>query len=118
MFVSFQEALSKVKVDKATGIGIAEIAKGNESSVHLAVIEPGKKLKAHFHKNRDEVYIILSGKGVMRLNNSFFEVKAKDVIFIPKKTVHSIKSKDDEKLIFIFISAPPFDPEKDRFFVE
>ncbi len=118
MYIPLKNALSMIKVDEATGIGIADIMRTERGSIHLALIKVGKKLRAHYHKERDEIYIILRGKGKLRLGEEFIEVTSGDIITIPKETVHGIEAIGDEDLVFIFVSMPPFDPLGDRVFVE
>ncbi|HDH07280.1 MAG TPA: cupin domain-containing protein [Thermoproteales archaeon] len=103
----------KVEIDPEVGVGLAKLVEGENVSLHLAVATG--KLREHYHKQRDEIYIILEGEGVLTINGKEIRVKPGDVILIPKGSKHSIKPLDKE-LKFLFASAPPFNPKEDRFF--
>ena len=118
MYLSLNETLSRVRVDETAGIGIADILKTENGSIHLAVVRSGRKLRAHYHRERDETYIILRGKGRLRLGEKFLEVSPGDIVTIPKRVIHGIEATGGEDLVFIFVSMPPFDPQGDRVFVE
>jgi len=84
--------------------------------VTVNVVTPKTPLKAHYHATHEEVVYIIRGHGKMRLGDKDEEVKAGDIIYIPKKTVHSfIPLSGDCQALSIF--APAFDG-KDRVFVE
>ncbi len=110
--------VKEAKFDPEVGIAISKLAEGENASVHVAIVNPGVKLKDHYHKFRDEIYVILKGKGEIRLNDRYIEVVEGDVVLIPKGTIHSIRNIGDEVLIFLFMSSPPFDPEHDRYIVD
>ncbi|RLE79344.1 MAG: hypothetical protein DRJ51_07955 [Thermoprotei archaeon] len=117
MKANYLQARDRVKIDEKVGAGLAKLVEGENLSVHVAIVS--QALKPHYHKLRDEVYIIIEGNGVMFVGEDEFEVTAGDVILIPKGNVHSIRPKNKgEKIVFLFASSPPFDPEHDRFFVE
>ncbi len=107
--------IEEVVIDKNVGAGIAKLVEGENLSMHIAMVS--NKLKPHYHKERDEIYFIIRGKGIIKINEEEIEVKEGDAILIPKGSIHSIRpiNKDIE---FIFISAPPFNPEKDRYMID
>ncbi len=109
------EAIKETRIDPAVGIGIAKLVESDKVSAHVALVE--REVKAHYHKERDEVYIILRGRGLLRVGDEEFEVKEGDVILIPRGKVHSLKRLGDEPVVLMFVSSPPFAPEIDRFFV-
>lgn len=111
-----KESVKDVKLDPDVGIGLTELVRGHNISFHVAVVK--EEIKPHYHKERDEVYYIIKGKGIMRVNEEKKDVKEGDVILIPKGSVHSLKNVEKEPLILVFASAPPFAPEKDRYFTE
>ncbi len=110
------EEIKKASIDPAVGIGISPIIENEEVSFHIALVE--KTIKKHYHKERDEIYYIVEGKGVLMVNEEKREVKTGDVILIPKGSTHTLTNTGEKPLILAFISVPAFAPEKDRFFVE
>lgn len=116
MLSNIEERVGNVKLDPKVGIGLTELVKGENISFHVAVVK--EEIKPHYHKERDEVYYIVKGRGIMRVNEEKRDVKEGDVILIPKGSVHSLKNTEKEALILVFASSPPFAPEKDRYFLE
>jgi len=84
--------------------------------VTVNVVTPTTPLKAHYHATHEEVVYIIRGHGKMRLGDKTQEVQAGDIIYIPRKTVHSfVPEGGDCQALSIY--APAFDG-KDRIFVE
>jgi len=116
--MKINNVLKRIVIDEETGIGITNIIKTSSYSMHIALVNSGSKLRAHYHRDRDEIYIVLKGYGRLRLGDEYYEVSKDHVAFIPKKTIHGIENIGQEPLIFVFISIPPFDPVHDRIFIE
>lgn len=76
-----------------------------------------KAVKAHKHINHSEHVVVLEGEALMTLGEKSFPVKKGDVIFIPKNTVHSVKTTSKTPLKVISIQAPFFDG-KDRIMID
>jgi mannose-6-phosphate isomerase-like protein (cupin superfamily) len=85
------------------------------SSSFCIVIKKG--VKAHKHLHHSEQVIVLEGEGLMKMDGKSFAVKKGDVIFIPKNTVHSVKTTGSVPLKVISVQAPRFDGN-DRVFVD
>jgi mannose-6-phosphate isomerase-like protein (cupin superfamily) len=76
-----------------------------------------KEVKAHKHQYHSEHVIVNEGEGMMKLGEKTFPIKKGDVIFIPKNTIHSVKTIGKIPLRVISIQAPLFDG-KDRIMIE
>lgn len=72
-----------------------------------------KEVKPHKHLTHSEHVIVSEGSGIMKLGDKTFAIKKGDVIFIPKNTIHSVKTTGKQPLKVISIQAPLFDG-KDR----
>lgn len=83
--------------------------------VLVNIITPNAEIPAHFHEKHDETVFIARGKGTMRIGSETKRVKEGDLIFLPKKTIHSFKPETDD-CIAISIHSPKFDG-KDRIIV-
>ena len=75
------------------------------------------EVKAHKHITHSENVLVMQGEGKMKLADKIFSIKKGDLIFIPKNTVHSVKTISKIPLKVISIQAPIFDG-KDRVMVE
>ncbi len=70
--------------------------------VKRIVVYPGKRLSLQRHKLRAEVWVIVSGGGIMTLDEKEFPVKTGDVIRIPKNGIHRLENdSEDTPLVFI-----------------
>ena len=113
-----KDLVKKVEIKPEEDVAMLEIARSDTQSVHLVFMPVGKKVRAHYHKERDEFYVILQGRAKLRIKNDIYEVGEGHVAFIPRGTIHGIESIGVDPLIVIFVSSPPYDPRKDRRYVE
>jgi mannose-6-phosphate isomerase-like protein (cupin superfamily) len=80
-------------------------------------LEIDRNVKPHFHRSHAEHVVVLSGSAIMRLGDKRMTVKAGDVIFISKGTVHSVEDVGEAPLKVLSIQAPFFDGQ-DRVWVQ
>lgn len=88
----------------------------SDSLVSSFVIFIKQGVDAHRHLLHSEHVYVLDGEGEMKLDNKTFSVKKGDIIFIPKKSVHSLKVTSANPLKVLSVQAPYFDG-KDRVFM-
>jgi len=89
----------------------------NNQSLAEAIVKPQQTTAAHFHKQTEEIYFILEGKGEMRLDDKQFIVEENDSILIPPGQVHCIKNIGDGELRFLCCCSPAYD-HTDTFLIE
>ncbi len=89
----------------------------NDSLASSFCIVIKKEVKPHKHLTHSEHVIVMEGEGVMKLGDKTFSLKKGDVVFIPKNTVHSVKTTSKIPLKVMSIQSPMFDG-KDRVFTE
>ena len=77
--------------------------------------EPGSEQAVHSHEGREQVYVIVQGRGAMRVGDEVEEVVAGSLVFVPPGTDHSIKNVGEEKLIYVSSTSPPFEVDPGRF---
>jgi mannose-6-phosphate isomerase-like protein (cupin superfamily) len=75
------------------------------------------EVKAHKHQYHSEHVLVLEGSGQMTLGGKTFDIKKDDLVFIPKNTIHSVRSTGSVPLKVLSIQSPFFDG-RDRVFVE
>jgi mannose-6-phosphate isomerase-like protein (cupin superfamily) len=68
-------------------------------------IKPGKKQSLQRHKNRSEYWQIISGSGMVYLEDSKFKLDKNDNIYIPQGDLHRLENigKDLLKIVEIQI---------------
>lgn len=110
IIVSDKEQSSYIKpfVDQITEpIKFAEKSWGSYKVIdagpsHLVIkvtLQPGHKMNYHYHKNRDESWIIVSGSGKTIINGKEKIVSAGDTITLKKLTSHTICAETEIVLI-------------------
>lgn len=67
------------------------------------IIPPGASLGTHIHENEDEVYIVLSGKGLIEENGEWVPIAAGDSILTGHNGSHGVDNNSDEPLIIVAI---------------
>lgn len=112
--------INNATMDKAVGISIQNLLKGQEQNLYATVIEAGNKVGCHCHHEGEEWYVILSGEGAVFTA----EVKegclghATETVFrqgssfcISPNTAHQLVAKTRVELLFL---CPPSHLTYDR----
>ena len=68
----------------------------------VVYFEYDKPIKAHHHKITKEIFLILSGKGVIGINDNLYNAKYDDCFLIEPGDSHSIIATSTELVIAIF----------------
>jgi len=79
------------------------IAKGNGYQIKEININPGKKQSLQRHKNRSEYWQIISGEGMVYLEDSKCKLEKADNIFIPQGDLHRLENIGKQILTLIEI---------------
>ncbi len=74
-------------------------------SLAHAVIKPGQKTAPHKLKSA-EVYYVLEGRGLMRIDGERAQVEPGQAIYIPPQAVQSIENTGPNDLAFLCIVDP------------
>ena len=72
------------------------------------VLAPGKRAcPYHFHHNQEELFVILRGRGALRVAGELLPVEAGDVIFLPPgpELAHQLLNDSDEPLEYLSFST-------------
>ncbi len=72
-----------------------------KQSLAEARVPPGVTTAAHYHRQTEEIYYVLAGRGRMRINEETTEVTAGDAIAIPPGAEHQITNTGDQELVFL-----------------
>ena len=81
--------------------------------VKRITVLPGQRLSLQYHLKRDELWQIISGKGILTLNETEFVLEAQDNFTIFRKQHHRIKNIGEENLVFIEIQTGDYFGEDD-----
>lgn len=70
-----------------------------ESLTIKVTLNPGHSMNYHSHKNRDEVWVVISGRGMTVVDGVEQKVKTGDVITMPADCRHTVMAETELKLI-------------------
>ena len=119
-FIDWQHALEHCKYDETAGIKIAKLAGDSQFSTYLTSIDKGKSVNPHYHKQGDEHYHIICGRGEITLTDIKSKTQTTTAVnqhssfVVPANTLHTLKNIGDELLILMF-SCPEDHLKEDRF---
>lgn len=87
--------------------------RGGSLGVCINRVPPGKTAcPFHAHQREDEVFYVLSGRGVLRYGEALYDVSAGDCVSCPAGTgvAHQLANTGEEDLVYLAIG--PFDPHE------
>jgi quercetin dioxygenase-like cupin family protein len=84
-----------------------ELKNSDTMTVGRALVRPGQQNPRHYHPNCDEVLVVLQGHIRHSMNDVTVEMRAGDVVSIPKGVMHSARNigREDAILMVSFSSA-------------
>jgi mannose-6-phosphate isomerase-like protein (cupin superfamily) len=83
-------------------------------SITWVECEPGSEQPVHQHANSEQVYVIVRGRGVMRVGHEEREVRSGTMVLVPSGASHSIRNVGEEPLLYVSATSPPFElPSED-----
>jgi mannose-6-phosphate isomerase-like protein (cupin superfamily) len=83
-------------------------------SIAHATLKVGESTKPHTLRKSSEIYVILSGKGIMHINDEKHLLNQGDAVFIPAGSVQYIENAEEEDLKFLCIVDPCWKEEEDE----
>tara|TARA_B100000965_G_C19391020_1_gene668965 strand:- start:379 stop:771 length:393 start_codon:yes stop_codon:yes gene_type:complete len=117
--VCFVDAQNVIQLDTLSSsdknIHVTELATDSNSTSYYIIIK--KEVSPHIHQWHSESIFIIEGKAQMMMNDSTFQIKKGDFIYIPPQTKHAVKVSPKSPLKVLSIQAPKFEG-KDRIFVD
>jgi mannose-6-phosphate isomerase-like protein (cupin superfamily) len=77
------------------------------ASFEHVTVPPGGNVGLHVHSRTEEIYFIISGRGLMRVDGESREVGHGDVILTPLHSAQSFEVLGDEPATFIVMEMLP-----------
>ncbi len=99
---TLRELLNPLRDDLRLGYSLAH-----------ASVKPGQKTFDHILTS-SEVYYILQGNGIMRINEESKEVKTGQAVYIQPNATQSIENVGLEELVFLCIVDPAWSPDVEK----
>jgi quercetin dioxygenase-like cupin family protein len=110
-----REAIQKNSIGAEEKTKLFPFFENADHTVNL--IQTRGAVPAHHHVEHDEMVMILEGKGTFTIEGQNHEVKAGDILLIPRGAVHSYVHQGDGITAVVSVFSPKFDP-KDRIMAE
>ena len=83
-----------------------------DTGVSLQVVKPGKRHAfAHRHKQAEEIYVVLSGGGRVKLDDEVVEVQRLDAIRVAPEITRAFEAGPDGLELLVFGPRHPGDAE-------
>lgn len=73
--------------------------------VGLVEVAPGASIKEHVHDEDEEVYIVVSGRGVYTEDGEDTPIEEKDVLILRRGHSHGMRNTGDTPLVFYAVVA-------------
>ncbi len=83
---------------------------GARMTVTWVDVAPGSRQRVHSHAP-EQVYVVVKGRGKMKVGDEERVVEAGDLIHIPPDTLHGIENPSDEVLTYVSAATPTVDWE-------
>jgi len=111
MIKNAKEMLSEIKHQMRGGKGNVEVTqvfmqneiKGKARLIARITLSPGSSIGMHQHVAEEELYYILSGKGIVNDNGEVREVSAGDAVMTGNGASHSIENREDVPLLLLAV---------------
>ncbi len=72
-------------------------------------IAPGDSCTLHIHTGKAEIWVILAGRGVARLDGQSYQVEEGDILVTPPQVAHALDNTGGEPLVFLNLVHPTGD---------
>jgi mannose-6-phosphate isomerase-like protein (cupin superfamily) len=95
------------------GSTIRELHHTERQSLAEATLEDGQATQRHFHRQSEEIYVVLEGEGDLEIEGQVRRLGPGDAALIPPGAWHEIRARG--VLRFLCCCAPPYSHE-DTFF--
>ena len=86
----------------------------NQCSLAEEILPPGASVSPHHHEVIEEIYYVIEGEGVMKINEEEREVGEGDAIYIPRFSRHTLTNTGEEPMKIILVCGPAFFYEDHR----
>ena len=85
----------------------------NSFGINVLTFEPGQRSRIHRHKQQEEVYVVLSGSGRLKLDDEIVDVKALDVVRVPGEVMRAFEAGPDGLDVLAFGAPNTGPPQED-----
>jgi len=86
----------------------------NQCSLAEEILPAGASVTPHHHEVIEEIYYVIEGEGMMRIDDEEREVEAGDAVYIPRFSRHTLTNTGNGPMKILLICGPAFFYEDHR----
>lgn len=75
----------------------------------LIAVEPRKASTPHLHRATEEVYYVLDGEGLVRIDGDEHRLRRGHAVYIPAGHRHQVVNTGQSTFTLLTVNAPPYD---------
>ena len=79
-----------------------------QCSLAEEMLPPGCVVTSHHHREIEEIYYVVSGRGLMTVGDETCEVNAGDAVYVPRGHRHTLSNTGSEPIRLILVCGPAF----------
>jgi mannose-6-phosphate isomerase-like protein (cupin superfamily) len=72
------------------------------------ILPPGHAVTPHHHRQIEEIYYIIEGRGVMTVGDEQQDVAAGDAVYVPRGQRHTLCNTGAEPIKLLLVCGPAF----------
>ncbi|HLC97825.1 MAG TPA: cupin domain-containing protein [Candidatus Nanoarchaeia archaeon] len=115
--MNIQNVYSLPSVNNICNQTLREVISLPRVSLAHVTMNPGNVSLLHEHRKTSEIYIVLSGEGVLHYGNKKIRASKRMSIVIPPRTPHQLLNTGPVDLEHLVLAIPPFD-QNDVYLIE
>jgi len=83
-------------------------------SLAHAMLRPGESSRPHRLRESSEVFVFLSGEGILTVDDETAVVRAGQAAYVPPGAAQHLRNTGSEELVFICLVSPPWRVEDEE----
>lgn len=80
-----------------------DLKEGRVQIINWVKLPVGNSFKAHYHEDMDEIFIIMNGKTIMKVDEEETSLEKGDAVLTPMKHIHKMTNIGDEDVLYIVV---------------
>lgn len=86
-----------------------------QCSLAEETLPPGRSVAPHRHRQIEEIYYIVSGRGLMTVGGDTRQVEAGDAVYVPCGHLHTLENTGTVPIKLLLVCGPAFFYEDELF---
>jgi uncharacterized cupin superfamily protein len=70
-------------------------------------LRPGQASTRHRHAEQEELYLLLEGRGRIRVDDEAFELEQHDALLVEPRAARQLFNDTDQEALWLVVGAPP-----------